>query len=82
MRYTTVQLTDFYAQFSQATQRPFAVRFSRLSVAMLMISNQFGCLTIKAHASRTGQGSSRYPCASRRPNLFHGQVKTIGRFFL
>jgi hypothetical protein len=51
MRYTTVQLTDFYAQFSQATERPLAMGFSRLLVAMLMISNQSGHSLIKAHSS-------------------------------
>jgi len=43
---TLIQLTDSYAYFSQAAKQLFAMGFSCLPVAMLIIAYRFGCPSI------------------------------------
>lgn len=69
MRHARVQLTGFYAQFSQTTKHLSRAQFSCLLVAMLIIGNRFGRMATysgqvvkwdEAMKSDTDLGPQRY----------------------
>ena len=82
MGYARLQLTDFDTQGAQAAERLFAMSFSGLLIAALIIGHPIRRLPVVRHPGRGRQVLGLQPGVGGFAHLFYGQVQRHGRFFL
>jgi hypothetical protein len=75
-------LIDIDAHLKQAGDRGFRVEYSGLPIAQLVVDDVRRRVPVDASPGGGVPGLSFHPGTSRHPNLFYGQVKALGRFFL